>query len=143
MEKFDKDKKPKFLTDNCDGCQTDYKITPDNGKIVHHAEQPECDYIICSCPNCNYRTMIFINDTTFEHGVRTGLDLEVNKYADENTYKWWTEVKGIQLVKTYELTDRHEAIIRKFGENILAIPDDVFWDNIEAESSRPYPEMWT
>jgi hypothetical protein len=146
MEKHDKghdkEKRPQYLTDNCDRCEETYDITPSNGKIVHHANQPECDYIHCTCPHCEYQTMIFIGDNSFEQGVNSGLDVQVNKFASVETHAWWMQIKGIVEPKTYELTDRHEALVKKFGENILAIPDSVFWDNVEAPTEHPYPNLW-
>lgn len=49
---------------------------------------------------------------------------------------------NIYRVPTYELTDRHERLIRAFGEALLNIPEDLFWDGIENDTERPYPEKW-
>lgn len=131
------------LRDNCDRCKEDYDLTPDNTELYHYSSQDELDNIVCACPNCSYRTVIFIGKQTFEIAVARGITPNCDdKNAPEEVYEMWRELKGFELPKTYELTNRHEALVHKFGEALMAMPDEIFWDNIEAETDRPYNEKW-
>ncbi len=131
------------LFDDCMNCDARYQLNPENAGARHYPGQAECDYIICKCPNCKYITRIFVGAESMQDARDNGLTVhEDEKYAEPDIYDRWCQVNGIELPKTYELTDRHEAIIRKFGENLLAVPDDIFWDNIEADPGKPYPLKW-
>lgn len=131
------------LTDNCDTCKKDYELTPNNSFLFHYAGQDECDNMLCKCPHCKAQIRIFIGEDTFMAAIDNGIEpICDDRNAPEDIYSRWCRLMGIELPKTYELTDRHEATIRKFGENLLAIPDEVFWDNIEAETDRPFPQKW-
>jgi hypothetical protein len=144
-EKFDEEKFPKAepITDKCDGCGVGYYITSFNGLIYHFEGQPECDYLFCACPECNYRTRIYVNQRTIDNARCLGIPEDnKDKYPDEGIYREWCAVVGIELPSTYELTPRHEETIRKFGDALLTIPDELFWDGIESEHGRPFPETW-
>lgn len=47
------------------------------------------------------------------------------------------------LVKQYELTDRHERLVKHFGETMLAMPDDLLYDELTSGHNHPHTEMWT
>lgn len=130
------------LTDDCSKCNKRYALTKENTYMFHYTNDEGKDNLYCVCPNCDHRTRIFIREETFEAAVNNGIGLGVEKYAPEGVYNDWSQLQGIVPPETYELTNRHEAIIRKFGETILAIPDDMFWDNIEDDTQKPYPQKW-
>lgn len=134
--------KQRRLTDNCDNCNQDYELTPENTELYYYITQDDCTHLLCTCPNCNYKTRIFIGDETFGQAVENGIEPIVKKNAPQGIYEKWLELNGVQLPPTYELTNRHEATVRKFGDALLAIPDELFWDNIEAETDRPHPQKW-
>lgn len=136
----EKERKP--LIDNCDGCDQDYELTAGNTILNHYSTQDECDHLICNCPNCGYVTMMFIGEKTFQQAVDNGIHVQVEKNAPRNVYDGWAELHEINAPKTYELTNRHEAIIRKFGDTIMNMPPEIFWDNIEAPTEKPYPLRW-
>ncbi len=139
----EKKRKEVPLTDDCSRCEKIYPLTADNAYLFHYSNEKESkDNLYCVCPHCDYRTRIFIGEETFKTAVDNGIGLGVEKYAPEGAYDDWYELRGFVKPDTYELTDRHEAIIRKFGETILAIPDDLFWDTIEDDTQKPYPQKW-
>lgn len=136
-------KKNQRITDNCDTCKKDYELTPNNTFLFHYAGQDELDNMFCTCPHCKSKIRIFIGEDTFRQAIDNGIEpICDEKYAPEDIYERWARLQGIEFPKTYELTDRHEATVRKFGESLLAIPDAVFWDNIEAETNHPYNQKW-
>ena len=143
-EKFDKEfPKVEPLTDNCDGCGTDYYITSFNGLIYHFEGQPDCDYLFCACPECNYRTRIYINQTTVENARALGIPEDnTNRYAPDMIYREWCDVRDVKLPPVYELTPRHEETITRFGQSILNMPDDLLNEGWGDDTSRPYPERW-
>ena len=64
-------------------------------------------------------------------------------YADDNAYSDWLDVKGIELPKTYELTDRHEKLIGAFATALATIPDEYLYDLIVDDGyDKPYPQRW-
>lgn len=139
----EKEKKIPPLYDDCSGCKERYQITANNSAAYHYEKQSECDFLLCVCPNCNFKTRIFINEHTMGIVRDNAIPvLEHEPYADENIYSDWLELNEIELPNTYELTDRHEETVRKFGETLINMPNELFWDNIEAEQPRPYPERW-
>lgn len=136
------EKKQVPLTDDCDGCEKRYALTDRNAYLFHYSDQDELDHLYCVCPNCNYRCRMFINEATFQTAVDNGIGLSVEKYAPDHIHAMWLELNGYTPPATYELTDRHEALIHRFGEAIVAMPPELFWDNIEAETDKPYPLRW-
>lgn len=147
--RHDREQKPKPLTDKCDNCKQTYAINEHTGRLYEFYQQPECNYVMCQCPNCHFRTQIFLGEQQFTYAIQSGVPLrkvdEENppqRYADEQTYNSWLEVKGIELPATHELTQRHEKTVREFGQAILNIPDELFWDGMESEHGTPYPLRW-
>lgn len=136
------EKKKQPIFDNCMNCEKKYKLTEENTIAHTYARQPECNFLMCICPNCNFRTKMFCDPDGIELAQDNGIYLLEDDYADDETYKQWIDVKGIELPQEYELTDRHEKIIKGFAEALSAIPDDFFWDNIGEPTNRPYPERW-
>lgn len=136
------EKKTPKLYDNCMSCESRYELTEDNTMAQTFARQPECNYLYCVCPHCNFRTKLFCDESSLQHAEAKGIYILERDYADETTYQEWVKVKGIELPKEYELTDRHEKIIKGFGETLRNMPDDFFWDNIEEPTERPYPNTW-
>ena len=135
--------KPEPIYDTCDNCEQEYQITSENALVYHFGKQPECDFIICACPDCKQPIRIYIDEESLQQARNNGLSVEESEpYADDETYELWCGLYGIELPKVYELTNRHEALIHKFGETLLNIPDSLFWDSIEADPGTPYPLRW-
>ena len=135
-------KKPAAMYDDCSRCETRYKITPDNSALYLYTKQPECTFLYCVCPKCDFRTRIFVGKETVQLSVDTGLRIIAEDYAGENVYSDWIELKGIELPRTYELTNRHEALIQKFGEALLSMPDQMLYEGFHDETDNPYPQKW-
>jgi hypothetical protein len=138
----EKQRKYQPLKDNCDTCSKEYPITSENGQVFHHAEQPELDHILCQCPYCDSRFRIFIGEDTLESAAHFKLPFTVEKYGSDDIHERWIQANGYKVPQTYELTPRHDALVAKFGENLMAMPPELFWDNIEGETGHPYPETW-
>lgn len=136
-------KKEQPLHDDCLSCDTKYNLDPSNSAGRYYPGQKECSYLYCVCPNCNQPTRVFCNDSTIDQAKREGLHIfDDEKYAEPEIYDAYCRAYGIELPKTYELTPRHEDIIRKFGETLINIPDDLLIDGFESEHLKPYPQRW-
>ena len=137
---------PKPLYDNCNGCNQDYYLTSDNAVVFNHARQPECNFIYCACPKCNFRTRIFIGTETVEQARALGIHVEDEEWASDHVYDEWCDLKGIVLPEVTELTDRQEKLVRHLGatiNNMLATAPDLFWDIMnDPHNDRPYPNRW-
>lgn len=142
MSEYEREPSPEPLFDTCDNCEKKYQITNKNALAYHFDKQPECDFIVCACPNCKQPVRIYIGSDSLEQARTNEIDIEVQTYADDETYELWCGLNGIELPKTYKLTDRHEALIHKFGETLLNIPDSLFWDNIEGDTGKPFTQRW-
>ena len=142
-ENPEKQQEPTPLFDDCLNCEKRYQITKENSGGMYFPKQPECSYLLCCCPNCGNKTRIFSSQHVMDLAVENGIYImDEQPYADENIYSDWLELMGIELPKTYELTPRHEEIIRKFGETLLNMPDDLLYDCITDEGDTPYPMRW-
>lgn len=138
------EKKQPPLWDNCDNCSTDYELTPKNTAARLYPKQEECSYLFCVCPNCNFRTRIFCGPETLEQAATLGIEIHADEmYAEPDIYHSWLDLNGIELPKTYELTNRHEAIVRRFGEIILSAPNEHLYDLItDTGYNKPHPQKW-
>lgn len=135
---------PKPIFDDCSGCDQRYQLTAMTANGVIYPKQPECSYLMCRCPNCGYKTQIFCNETTIEMAALNGIDIEGDEmYAPDDIYKSWLEVKGIELVETYQLTARHEKLIGQFATSLANTPDEYLYDLITDDGyGRPHPLRW-
>lgn len=135
--------KQRRITDNCDTCKKDYELTPNNTFLFHYAGQEELDNMFCTCPHCKSKIRIFIGDDTFRQAVDNGIEpICDDKYAPEDLYKKWCALNGIELPKTYELTDRHNKLIGHFGLTMANMPDDLLYDELTSDHGRPHPTRW-
>jgi len=135
-------------SDTCSRCEQEYPLTPQNTLYVYFEKQEECSYLVCKCTHCGSNTMIF--DESISPNDALARDIMVDdadRHAPDEIYKSWLQVKGIELPQSYEITDRHEKLVTKFGENMNALLDnapDIFWGEMnEPNSFRPYPQRWT
>lgn len=147
------------MTDQCSTCEKEYELGINNTFAVEFTKQPECNYFMAKCTHCEDLTKIFCSQDSLERANRQGIvinpDIQLpdgskrplgGEYADEHTYNQWCQVKGIELPKTYELTARHEEIIKRFGETITAITEqapDLFMD-VMSDPAPPQtmPQRW-
>lgn len=132
------------IYDDCSNCEQRYQLTPDNTAGRIYPKQAECSYLLCVCPNCNNKTRIFCNDVTFEVAALNDIHIfDDEPFADDNVYSDWLELKGIELPKSYELTDRHEKMIGAFATALATVPDEHLYDLITDEGyNQPYPQRW-
>lgn len=139
------EQQPKPLYDNCGNCEQDYELTSENSIVQLYSKQTECSFLFCICPNCSYKTRIYINPYTVTRAQELGIEVvDSEPYAPQPIYDEWCEVKGIELPKTYELTNRHEQIIGKFATALASTPDEHLYDLItDTGYNQPYPLRWT
>lgn len=144
MSEYEKESQPRPMFDDCGNCEFRYQMKPENSAVYKYAKQPECNFLFCVCPNCKTPSRIFIPDEdTLNEARANGLHvIEDEDYADQDIYESWFEAEGLVAPKEFELTDRQETIMRKFGDALMQIPDSLFWDNIEAETGKPYTNRW-
>lgn len=48
----------------------------------------------------------------------------------------------VEELPRYELTDRLEELVQKFGRALTNMPTDLLYDEITTPTNRPYPERW-
>lgn len=137
-------KQPTPLYDDCSKCEKRYQITKENSGGMYFTKQPECSYLLCRCPNCGNNTRIFCNEHVIQIAQENDIYImDSEPYADDNIYSDWLELMGIELPKTYELTDRHEALIEKFGQTVMNMPADLLYDEItDMNQPKPHPQRW-
>lgn len=136
---------PAPLFDDCitEGCGTRYQLTPQNTAGRIYPGQRDCNYLLCVCPGCNGKTRIFAVDNTLEQAALNGIEIfDDEPYAEPEIYDAWCRAAGIELPKTYELTDRHEALIGKFALTMANMPDDLLYDELTSDHGRPHPTRW-
>lgn len=139
------EKQPRPMYDICDNCEERYEITKENAAVCAYSKQHECDWIYCICPHCDNRTKIYIGGTDWLDNSRlAGLSiLEDESYAEDNIYNQWLEAKGIELAKTYQLTNRHEKLIGQFATVLAETPDEYLYDLIVDNGyDKPLPQRW-
>lgn len=145
-EQLNNPEKIQPMFDDCDNCGKRYQLTPANSGARHYPKQEECDYLLCKCPHCNSVTRIFCQQESIQDARDNGLQvLDDEPYAEPEIYHGWLDVNGIELPKTYDLTPRHDELIQKFGETIIKMSDDapdLFWDEMNSEQGKPYPQRW-
>lgn len=133
----------KPLTDKCRNCKVKYPINEETSIARLFETQEECNHVLCTCPNCDFKTKIFGNMDYMQRVVDAGARIEYERNADELTYNQWLGLKGIQLAQTYELTPRHELLVSVMAETLQNCPDDLLYDLITADNEqKPYPERW-
>ena len=112
------EKEPKLprLYDNCNNCEEDYDLTPDNCALFMYDAEPDCNYMYCHCPNCSSNFIMFIGVDTALNAVRHGIDPEVARFAPDKIKKARLDLLGIELVQPKKLTDRQEGYVHRLGE---------------------------
>ena len=135
--------------ESCDNCNHEYDFSPEVATLNLFINDPMCNFIMAVCPQCGVNTRIFLTGDAIVHIIsecKLGFSLASDatdelKAAAKSLYGEPDEV-AVQ-VETYELTDRQEQAISGFGSALEAIPDELFWDCINDDTDRPYPQDWT
>jgi hypothetical protein len=131
------------LTDKCNDCGKKYELTDSNTIAYLYSEYAAANHLDCTCPNCSKLWTIFIGQETTEKLRSTDIYIQSKTLPDDDVLKKYIGLREIPLIEQYEITPRQEAIVSKFGEAILNMPPEIFWDNIEAVTEKPYPSRWT
>lgn len=139
---YEKEPKPEPITDVCDECGEEYTLTSGNSLAYHFEKQQECDFVVCACPDCKVPIRIYINEYDFGRARGSGIEVREGVYADDETYELWCKLYGIELPEVYALTDRHEALIHKFGEAVMNMPYGMLMDFMGDDTDKPYPLRW-
>lgn len=126
--------------DQCSKCETVYQLNQDTAVFKYFEKQPECSFLVCQCPNCEHMCQIYDDSVDVWGAEARGITInDTDEYASPEHYQGWLKLKGIELPKEYELTMRHEALVKKFGETISAMSSlapDLFWDEISSPQPR-------
>ena len=154
----------KNLMDDCSGCGERYLLEPATVNMAYwFANSPRHSFAHCTCPNCEYKTLIFIDqfgrEALMQHGVELNEEMDnppkniikirkeiddKNKPADVKEEEG--EMEAQPELPTYELTDRMEKLVAHFGQTISNVLDkdpSLFWDEMEGPNDyRPYPMRW-
>ena len=138
------EKQARPIFDDCSNCEQRYQITNENSAGRLYRKQPECNYLLCVCPNCKNKTRIFCNETTLEMAALNDIHVfDDEDWADDNIYSDWLDLKGIELPQTYELTHRHEQLIGRFAKALAETPDEYLYDLIVDEGyGKPHNQRW-
>ena len=143
--------------------QTTYECTPDNTSVyTHEGDDKDYDHIFLvesTDPEEAEAGVAFFRETisNFDDVIElmrqrnySFVEKETVSNFDREMYHAYFgkdhlpphQQRSIDSVRSYELTERHEELIRAFGASLLNIPEDLFWDGMEGETDRPYPNRW-
>lgn len=133
--------------DNCNKCKKDYNLEPQNTMYVSFNKKPECNYVVCKCTHCGFNTMIFDQSVTINDVTARDLMIDdSDDYPSDQIYETWFNVNGYEKPQEYELTHRHEQLVKKFGETLSAMSEqapELFWDEMNSPQPRPtMPQRW-
>lgn len=105
-------KEPKPLKDECNNCGEKYKLKPTNALVIEYSQKPECNHIICQCPNCQTNTEIYLaGNDTIERARDTGLTIATLEWPSDDVFGRFCEAYGIELLEPKALTPREEKIV--------------------------------
>lgn len=131
-----------------EACSVDeYVLDEGNAAMVDYSDKRECNFVFSKCPSCEHALRVYVSDLDPEQANVRGLFVIENEaYPDDAIFEEWLGVKGYELPKTYELTDRHEDMIKRFGETITAITEqapELFMD-VMSDPAPPQtmPQRW-
>lgn len=134
------------LSQTClnDECQTEFQLTGENTRGFYYEKQVECSNIVCGCPNCGLKMRLHCSEDYLKQVIENGIYVDMDElYAPDHVYEGWLGVKGIELVETYQLTDRHEKLIGQFATALANAPDEHLYDLITDDGyNQPYPRRW-
>ena len=133
------------LYDNCDKCEEDYDLTPDNTTIHLHEVNPDCNFMTMTCDHCSSGWLLWHpRSEVVENAVNHGIVPERHRYPSENILNRRLEFLNVELVKPVEITQRHEKLIGSFATTLANCPDELLYDFITDENTnKPYPPRWT
>ena len=146
MSEREQNKEREPLMETCDNCDYTYEHTDDNSRLVFFTKQPECNYIVCQCPQCNTGAVYFMDEAWQENALKNDIPVySEGDYAPTKIYDMWIAAQGIELAQEFKITTRHEEIIRRFGETLTAMTvadPEGFWADMNSPQHRPYPLRW-
>ena len=133
------------LFDNCNNCEQDYDLTPENTSMHLHEVNPDCDYVRMTCDHCKHNWIMFgLSEDFVKRVVEHGIDPEMRKYPRDDVITARLGQLGIELVQPVEITPRHELLISTLAETLQNCPDELLYDFITDENTnKPYPPRWT
>jgi hypothetical protein len=111
MEKSPKEPKP--LRDTCNNCGEKYKLKPKNALVIEYLGKPECNHIVCQCPNCSTNTEIYLAEggDTIDRARETGLTIATLEWPSDDVFERFCNAYGIELIESRALTPREEKIV--------------------------------
>jgi hypothetical protein len=138
------EKKLSRLFDNCNNCEEDYDLTPDNTTLHLHEVNPDCNFLRMTCDHCDSTWVMFgIGEDTAISAMDHGIDPIIEKYPNETIVKRRMGMLGLTMIEPVEITARHEALVGRFGETLQNCPDELLYAFITDENEqKPYPQRW-
>ena len=131
------------LFDNCNNCEQDYDLEPNNAKLYMYDAEPDCNYLYCTCTHCQSNFIMFVGMDTVLNAIRHGIDPRAEKYAPDKIKNARLKLLGIELIEPVEITARHEKLIGSFAATLANCPDDLLYDFITDENNnRDLPQRW-
>ena len=154
----------------CDNCHGEYRALEVNAVAHLYLKDRRCNHIESRCSHCPALEVIFLGPNRLEEVIRTGR-LRVEVHAEGNSElrvraeKAWAaadeaanlggdsevpaanpqtasgDAPGETIVR-YQLTARHEELLRTFQETLTQIPDDLLWEGLSNENNRDHPDRW-
>lgn len=159
------------MTFTCDTCNGEYEPSPGNASARVYLSDAACNHIEVRCSHCGAIEVIYLRPRRFEDVVRRGrlrtaVHAEASDELRRRAARSWAEAEaeaqaephadnhagdhaddhagetGMPSLRTYRLTARHEVLLHSFRMTLENMPDDLLWEELEAEHDRRHPERW-
>jgi hypothetical protein len=158
------------MTFRCDTCAGDYEARSGNASARVYLTDAPCNHIEVRCTHCGAIEVIYLRPRRLEQLVREGdLPTVIHAEASEDLRRRaaysWAEAEaaaglgehdrpatrdpdgGMQPsppadLRTYQLTARHEVLLRSFGVTLANMPAELLWEELRSEHERRHPERW-
>jgi hypothetical protein len=144
------------MTLTCDRCAGEYEARA--GSAVAHVfvKDSRCNHLEARCWHCGTTEVVFLGPHRLQDAVRAGrLEVELKAEAPSSlrlrAERAWAAAEAeapdgdadVRAPRQHDLTPRHERLVESFGETLTSIPDDLLWEELQADHDRDHPERWT
>ena len=142
---------------NCDSCGGEYDVASANASARVYLENVECNHIEVRCSHCGAVEVIYLRPHRLEKAIResnlpTTIRASASQELRDRAARAWAEAEasarpgpniGAELaVRTYDLTNRHEVLLRSFAVTLENMPTELLFEELRAEHERRHPERW-
>jgi hypothetical protein len=158
------------MTFRCDTCASDYEARSGNASARVYLSDSLCNHIQVRCSHCGAIEVIYLRPRRLEQLVRDGdlptvIHAEASEDLRRRAARSWAEAEaeaglgdkdrpghrdadGLAQpspppnLRTYQLTARHEVLLRSFGVTLANMPAELLWEELQSEHERRHPERW-